>query len=448
MVRHDKTTMKRRTFLGAVAVAGSALATGLAGGTQTASAGDAVVAALDRHGHRLRSTEPHGDLDDLRPFGRLIGDAVVVGLGEATHNSREFFTMKHRVFRYLVRTRGFRTFSQEVHAAAGLRIDDYVVSGKGDIRQIMREEFQSSTRLWHTQEYLALFEWMRAYNRSHRVKVRYMGNDVDYAGPELFTRVEEHVRARRPALLPRFAELYRGLRPETDMDTWMREYPSRPLAERRVFAARARQAVELLADLGPGADDSHAWAVRHARTIEQVATLWSFDLDDVDELGAALRHRETAMAGNTVWWHERTGHKVLLSAHNFHVAYASIDPDLQPDMQGTFLRQALGTGYVSVGFTFHRGSFNAGPDDQPLQTFTVGPPSPEHHEYVLDQARFRDYVVDLRDAPAVLRDWSRQARPTRSIGADYPVPDHRLALGEFYDVVIHLHRIRAARLLS
>ena len=72
---------------------------------QPASAhGDAgdPVAELGRDAHALRSTEPYGDLRDLRPLGAMVADAAVVGLGEATHSSREFFTMKHRVFRYLV----------------------------------------------------------------------------------------------------------------------------------------------------------------------------------------------------------------------------------------------------------------------------------------------------------------------------------------------------------
>jgi erythromycin esterase len=199
---------------------------------------------------------------------------------------------------------------------------------------------------------------------------------------------------------------------------------------------------------GLGRDDAHAWAVQHARTISQVASLWAFAMENLDEIKAALRHRELSMANNTTWWHRRTGDRMLLSAHNVHVAFASVEPEFRPDMQGTFLRQALGDGYVNVGLTFHHGSFNAGPDDQPLQTFTVGPPGTTYNEHVLDQSRYRDYMVDLRDAPRALRDWARQPRPTRNIGALYPVPDEPLALGEFYDLVVHLHRIRAASLLT
>ncbi|MEK8170213.1 hypothetical protein NKH77_12035 [Streptomyces sp. M19] len=48
-------------------------------------AGRLVPAAVDR---------PGGDTGDLAPLARVIGDAKVVGLGEATHSSHEFFTLK------------------------------------------------------------------------------------------------------------------------------------------------------------------------------------------------------------------------------------------------------------------------------------------------------------------------------------------------------------------
>ncbi|MFD7689892.1 hypothetical protein [Streptomyces sp. NPDC059781] len=44
-------------------------------------------------------------------LGRMVGDAGVVGLGEATHGSRDFFRMKHRVLRHLVESRRPRTWA-------------------------------------------------------------------------------------------------------------------------------------------------------------------------------------------------------------------------------------------------------------------------------------------------------------------------------------------------
>jgi erythromycin esterase len=332
---------------------------------------------------------------------------------------------------------------------AGLRINDYVRHGTGDIRQIMREEFQSGTRLWHTQEYLDLFEWMRDHNRHHPHNVEYAGNDIDYPANELFARVLAYAHARQPDLAAGLASLYQGLRPTTDMNTWMSTYPNRPLADRQILATRARQALDRLRQCGPGRDaTAFHRAVHYARTIWQVATLWRYDLTVLDEIKAALRHRELAMAENTIWAHRIGGTKVLLSAHNLHVAYESIEPDFRPEMQGTFLRQALGHRYVSAGFTFHHGSFNAGPDNEPLSRFTVPPPPADHNEYTLDLVRHPDFVIDTRHLPATARSWLTQPRPTRTIGAAYPVPTPAIALGRSHDLVIHLHRVRAAQLLD
>jgi hypothetical protein len=40
----------------------------------------------------LDTTNPGAPLADLRPLRRMVGDAVIVGLGESTHGSHEQFT--------------------------------------------------------------------------------------------------------------------------------------------------------------------------------------------------------------------------------------------------------------------------------------------------------------------------------------------------------------------
>ncbi|MFD0345734.1 erythromycin esterase family protein [Kitasatospora aburaviensis] len=87
----------------------------------------AVVRALESVAQPLRTTEPGGRTADLRALGSMIGDAEVVGLGEATHGSHEFFAMKHRLFRYLVEEKGFTAFALETSWSSGLQIDEYVV---------------------------------------------------------------------------------------------------------------------------------------------------------------------------------------------------------------------------------------------------------------------------------------------------------------------------------
>ncbi|MFH8792811.1 erythromycin esterase family protein [Streptomyces sp. NPDC017941] len=410
-------------------------------------------AALGRAAHPLRTTEPRGGLDDLRPFGRMVGDAKVVGLGEATHSSHEFFTVKHRVLRYLVEKKGFRAFALEAPWSTGLRLNDYLTSGRGDLRKIMDEEFRGTYRFWNNAEYRDLLQWMRAYNVEHpKDPVRFVGDDNGFAGAELYDKVSTYAAGARPELTARLAELYRGLRPATDAETYVNDYLAKPLAERKKLAERTGRAVDLLKQRpgrGAGAE-AHAWAVQHATAIHQMTTMFAFDWDDPQDIPDIMRYRDRVMAENVVWWRQRTGDKIVLAAHNSHIALKTYAPASHPKIQGQFLRERLGGDYLSVGLTFDRGSFNALGRDGGVHRFAVGPAAPGTAEHTLDRVRYRDFFVDLRNAPAPARAWLAAPRTVKNIGATYPgiadAPQIRLA--KSHDVVVHLKKVEAARMLK
>ncbi|MFJ8712171.1 erythromycin esterase family protein [Streptomyces violaceus] len=427
----------------------------LAPAPAAATAGDPVVPVLERAASPLRSAEPGGDPGDLRPVGRAAGDAVVVGMGEATHGSHEFLTMKDRVFRYLVERRGFRTFALETAWSTGVRLDDYVVHGKGDPERIMREDFQYTYALNPTAENLALVEWMRDYNRRHpKDPVRFMGDDWGYTGPELYDRVTEYVARVRPDLTPRFEELYRGLRPTVPSGAYQKAYLARPLAERQEMASRTGRALALLKSLAPRGEagrEQFGEVLRHATVIDQTATGYGFDFADPRQVAEAMRWRDEVMADNVVRWHEHTGHRILLAGHNNHIGYEPEDPEVLPRTQGAFLRDRLGSGYVSIGLTFGRGSFKAtDPEETRMLTHTVGPARPGSNEHTLDQVRYDRYFLDLRTAPGAVRPWLAVARPTRSVGTAYPEERNwfDIALGRCFDVLIHQDRVRDVDLLT
>ncbi|WP_405890906.1 erythromycin esterase family protein [Streptomyces sp. NBC_00133] len=388
-------------------------------------------------------------LSDLRPLERMIGSAKIVGMGEATHNSVEFFTTKHRVFRDLVERKGFTTYALEANWSAGLRLNDYVLHGKGDPQRIMREEFQNSYLIWHTREYLDLLRWMRQHNLRHpHHPVQFMGNDLGYAGPQLFDTVTAYVARHYPRLLPEFSRLYRASRPSAGVDATMKAYLVRPLPERRAMAKDVRRALGMLEKQRPGADrQEHAWVLQHARAIAQTGTEYSYDLFDPAGLGGAMHYRDRVMAENTVWWQRQTGQRILLSAHNGHVGYETSNPAQYPKLQGAFIRDMIGNAYVGAGFTFGQGSFNAldvTEPAEPIRTFRVGPPQPGSNEQILERVSRPDYYLDMRSAPAAARAWLGVVRKTRNIGNAWPVEPEPVRLAPSYDVLIHLHRINAA----
>jgi erythromycin esterase len=364
----------------------------------------------------------------LHTLGATVGHADVVGVGEATHGAHEFFRLQTHTFMNLVRDKGFGTFAREVSWSAGLRLDDYVVHGTGDPARIMREEFQANY-LWNTEEYLDLVQWMRAHNQRHRDKVRFMGDDIAYPGPELFDRVRTYAQRHRPWLVAELDRLHDGLAPTAGITEWLTTYPGRPAAERAANRDRAWQAVDLLLR-----NDSDPWTVQHARVIAQSMTMWASP--------DGFRYRDEAMADNVLWWRAHTGDKIVLAAHDGHVAEESYWASY-PRVQGTYLRERLGDRYLSVGTTFHHGGFHLFQNGQ-VRTVAVGPPAPDHNESTLDTARLVDFVLDTRTGP---REWLAEARPTRQYAESFPDEPQRVALGRSFDVVVHFHEITPSRLL-
>ncbi|MBM7494959.1 erythromycin esterase [Micromonospora luteifusca] len=439
-------TPRRRRLLGAAA---ATIATGLIGvrtGPALAAASEDPVAMLRRH------VDPLGDLSNL---ARVVGDARVVGLGEASHSAHEFFTLKQNVFQRLVAAKGFTTFVLEASWHTGLRLNDYVVNGVGDPAQIMRAEFQGQYIFWNTQEYLDLITWMRRYNTSRRGQhvLRFVGNDLGYPGPRPFQEVTGYLRHQRPELVARIEALYSSLKPAADLQAgpWMRDQLTKTQEARQADADHATAALNLVRDHGrptrAGHRDSraHAWAVQNAVAIAQSFTAYAFPDTQFSE---RMRFRDRAMADNTAWWLNHHDGKILLASNNGHVAYTSDDPAEFPQPVGSFLREKLGRDYINIGVTFGRGTVNALPDfftEQP-QTYTVTPPPPGHNEHILEQVHRRDYVLDMRTVRSAAHEWLDIARPTRSYGLYWSTDNPLTALARSYDILIHLHDVRAGHL--
>lgn len=141
----------------------------------------ALVAAVS-----LDTVELERGFEDLRRVKDVIGDARVVGVGESTHGTREFFQFRHRLFEYLATELGFTVYVIEATLPGALAVNDYVLHGKGDAVSALAETF-----MWvhDTQEVLEFIEWMRRYNADpkHPRKLKFHG--VDAGHPSKMMRV-------------------------------------------------------------------------------------------------------------------------------------------------------------------------------------------------------------------------------------------------------------------
>src|ERR1044072_5449816 len=99
---------------------------------------DSTVQWIRANAIRLATTEAGHGFADLQRLKPLIGNARIVSLGEATHGTREFFQLKHRMLEFLATEMGFSIFSIEANMPEAYRLNDYVLDGTGDPAALIR----------------------------------------------------------------------------------------------------------------------------------------------------------------------------------------------------------------------------------------------------------------------------------------------------------------------
>ena len=140
-----------------------------------ALSGQSPVNWIQGNAVRLSTVEAGNGFNDLEPLKKMIGDARIVSLGEATHGTREFFQLKHRMLEFLATQMGFSIFSIEANMPEAYRLNDYVLNGTGDPAQLLKGMYFWT---WDTEEVLDMIRWMRNFNASGKGRLQFTGFDM------------------------------------------------------------------------------------------------------------------------------------------------------------------------------------------------------------------------------------------------------------------------------
>jgi len=134
-----------------------------------------VVEWVAAHAVRLQTPAAGHGFADMHPLKKMIGNARIVSLGEATHGTREFFQLKHRMLEFLATEMGFTIFSIEANMPEAYQLNDFVLNGKGDPAKLIKGMYFWT---WDTQEVLDMVLWMREFNKSGKGRVQFTGFDM------------------------------------------------------------------------------------------------------------------------------------------------------------------------------------------------------------------------------------------------------------------------------
>jgi len=377
-------------------------------------------------------------LDDLTALKARLKDARFVSMGEATHATHEFQTIKARVFRMLVEELGFTVFAIESPWAAAPAIDDYV-QGRTD-----NLSFDSQYIWWKTEELADLLAWMRSYNldAAHTRKVKFTGFDMRGL-TVLRPRVLDYLQRADPARHEQASRLLAELGPYDEFPEYTRASED---VHRRVadgIATLLRRFDEAKAEY-IGQTSGAEWDfARHCLEVLQQGE-YKARVTDLE----GIEPRDRAMAANMKWIvdHEPVGTKFFLWAHNDHVA----DDSSRVVSMGSLLRREYGSAMATCGFVFGEGSFRA-IDGGGVRTFTVGPPVRGSLDATLAAVGLPLFAVDLRmTRRGPVAEWLAAAHRSRQIGGAYsedtaPIYWQNVRASKTFDVLIYVAKTTGTR---
>lgn len=294
--------------------------------------------------------------NDLESFKNIVGTSELIGLGEATHGTSEFFTLKHKLLQYAVTELGFRVFALEDNQIAVEKINAYVHTGNGTAKQAMSGLFD----VWYREEMLKMVEWVRSYNsQNHDDQVSFVGFDMQ--------EVDRPVESLLSFLSKQDIELYEKYKLELleikkgSKNTYQ-VTDSTKLKWNNTFNTLLTQLKEKKSSwlaFAKSSDDSLTilLGIQYANLVKQFA--------ENTYKGHWSLYRDEAMAENIIWLKEERfpKSKIVIWAHDVHISRCDNPNELYnlnfSISMGSYLSKKYGQNYKAFSLSTYRGNYLA-----------------------------------------------------------------------------------------
>jgi erythromycin esterase len=316
------------------------------------------------------------DDSDLSLFDHVIQHATIVGLGETTHSTHEFFVMKHRLLKHLVTHEGYTVFAMEQSMARCYLMNDYVLHGIGDPKKILK----SDNPMYDSQEVVDLIEWMRAYNQTTDKKIMFAGFDIQddiyderTPSPDIIAHLLQPTGDTvLMASNQQLSDLLTGLEKQQlaiekdkakgDKEAQRKDTQQLVTEEQQYETSLKQFALDVKANkpmlLRTIGRKDYAWLMQHIRLLHQLSefTVIVYTGNEQD----MFNYRDKMMAKNITWLQHYSNAKMVLWSHSGHtqgIPFTS-DDDATFTTMGTHLKDALHNRYRAFTFLSYEGTYS------------------------------------------------------------------------------------------
>jgi erythromycin esterase len=416
--------------------------------TDTSLSNKAFVAWAKQHAFTVQDVDKAIGYNDLQPLKNMIGNARVVGLGEASHGIHELVAFRNRLFKFLVEQCGFTTIVLEAGLAETAQATTFVETGNGVPNQAAKNMTIGNA----SPENIELMQWMRTYNAdpSHKNKLSFYGMDMQIIGfpgdttskhaaidivLNYLDKVDALAATRfKAALSPYLSRLS------------MAKYPVLSVQEHDQLSATLDDITTLITRerinyIPKSSKEEYEWAQRVAIAAQQTDRLARVTPHNPPgeippSAWMAVNVRDAAMADNVMWIlnNRAKGGKVLVYAHNAHVKNAPTEGSVwdaftqPPNSLGQYLKSALGNDYFILGTSFAPSVIKSQPASIDAALLNAGKPR---------------FIVDLKAAAInpEIKTWLAVKRPIEANVHMFL----NMPIGTAFDALLFMDKTSAAK---
>jgi erythromycin esterase len=322
-----------------------------------------------KHTAPPKNQKDEKDQKDLHFLTKILANKQIVVMGEATHGTKEFSDLKHRVFKQMVLQNQTKIFGLEANFSACQQLNAYLCGQ--DTLHTDKEMLKSIySIIWETEEMLEFIAWIRTYN-----KTQSPDNQVHFYGFDM----QQGYEARNFVL--RFLKKTDSLFHAKIADTLQfanvqkkQQYQMLP-----TLALQIRSYMKENKDTLIAKSSLQDWllAYQHTEILWQQLNFQRLAKranTNHAEFRLSIAYRDSCMAANVNWILEYEkqqnslkGKKnsqvskptsIFLWMHNGHASIGG-DPDYGLNSVTARLKQQYADSLYSIGFDFVQGEFRA-----------------------------------------------------------------------------------------
>jgi erythromycin esterase-like protein len=409
-----------------------------------------------------------GQVEDYDPLIKLIGDAPLVLIGEASHGTHEFYRERAQITKRLIKEKGFTAVAVEADWPDAYRINRYVrgVSNDADSVEALSGFKRFPAWMWRNADVLDFVGWLRAYNDdllASATKIGFYGLDL-YSLHTSIAAVLDYLDRIDPEAAQRARARYACF-DHLGKDEQAYGYATGLGISESCEDEVVSQLLELYQNSseyawrdGRVTPDDHFYATQNARLVMN-----------------AERYYRSMFRGRVSSWNLRDAHmvetlesllaflrtqdsraKIVVWEHNSHLGDARATYMAQEGEWnvGQLVRERHGLDAVLIGFTTYQGTVTAASNwDAPAERKRVRPALASSYEALFHKIDLPRFLLTFRStdhAAAALREPLLE----RAIGVIYRPETERAShyfqarISAQFDAVLHFDETRAVEPLE